>query len=275
VTSKQDEHEARFVERKRRVEAARALKHIAEGSKPLDTEEFVQAIGGELREGEDTYQARNRIKARVAELSAKLTEDSPEEDVKEFLHLHRFACQSGGCWSKARKRWRADRGDAIPTVPWGNEDDMNARRKAKREARQAREKAREDRLAELEAAMAAIKKEAPATPYIDLSERPDAVEEVVGPLEALKAKIDAVRAGQQDLTPDELLQMYRDDPPGAAAKLEDAVRALKGEARRKLSELLNVELAELKNLRGMAGEDRTREQQIEYLLGLFTRLGEI
>lgn len=109
--------------------------------------------------------------------------------------------------------------------------------------------------------------------HIDLSERP--IEEVVGPLAALKAKIDAVRAGQQELTPDELLQMYRDDPPGAAAKLEDAVRALKGEARRKLSELLNVELAELKNLRGMAGEDREREQQIEYLLGLFTRLGEI
>lgn len=120
------------------------------------------------------------------------------------------------------------------------------------------------RIAELESAS-----------YIDRSERADPVEEVVGPLEALKAKIDAVRAGQQELTPDELLQMYRDDPPGAAAKLEDAVRALKGEARRKLSELLNVELAELKNLRGMAGEDREREQQIEYLLGLFTRLGEI
>lgn len=107
--------------------------------------------------------------------------------------------------------------------------------------------------------------------HIDLSERPD----VVSPLEELKAKIDAVRAGAQEMTPDELLQMYRDEPPGAAAKLEDAVRALKGEARRKLSELLNVELAELKNLRGMAGEDREREQQIEYLLGLFTRLGEI
>ena len=97
----------------------------------------------------------------------------------------------------------------------------------------------------------------------------------VGGLEAIKAKIDAVRAGTQELSPQELIDMHRDDPPGAAAKLEDAIRALKGEARRKLSELLNVELAELKNLRGMAGEDREREQQIEYLLGLFTRLGEI
>lgn len=120
------------------------------------------------------------------------------------------------------------------------------------------------RLAELESAS-----------YIDRDERPDAVEEVVGPLEALKAKIDAVRAGKAEMSPDELIEMHKDNPPGAAQKLEDAVRALKGEARRKLSELLNVELAELKNNRGMAGQDLEREQQIEYLLGLFTRLGEI
>jgi|JI10StandDraft_1071094.scaffolds.fasta_scaffold379189_3 hypothetical protein len=120
------------------------------------------------------------------------------------------------------------------------------------------------RIAELESAS-----------YIDRDERPDAVEEVVGPLEALKAKIDAVRAGKAEMSPDELIEMHKDNPPGAAQKLEDAVRALKGEARRKLSELLNVELAELKNNRGMAGQDLEREQQIEYLLGLFTRLGEI
>jgi len=38
---------------------------------------------------------------------------------------------------------------------------------------------------------------------------------------------------------------------------------------------LNVELAELKNLRGLAGEDLKREAEIEKLLGLFARLGEI
>lgn len=47
------------------------------------------------------------------------------------------------------------------------------------------------------------------------------------------------------------------------------------QARRRLTELLFVEQAELKNLRGMAGEDLPREAQIEKLLGLFARLGEI
>jgi hypothetical protein len=92
--------------------------------------------------------------------------------------------------------------------------------------------------------MSATLPEPEAALAIDLSEQADPVEEVVGPLAALKAKIDAVRAGTQELTPDELISMHRDDPPGAAAKLEDAVRALKGEARRKLNELMNVELAD-------------------------------
>jgi hypothetical protein len=61
----------------------------------------------------------------------------------------------------------------------------------------------------------------------------------------------------------------------AAAELEEAVRAIRGEARRRFSEQLNVELAELKNSRGLAGENLKREQQVEYLLGLFARVGEI
>jgi len=47
------------------------------------------------------------------------------------------------------------------------------------------------------------------------------------------------------------------------------------QARKRLTELLNVELAELKNLRGVAGQDLKREAQIEFLLGLFARVGEI
>lgn len=104
-------------------------------------------------------------------------------------------------------------------------------------------------------------------------------------LEELRAKIDRVRAtGSIDpsnvddlepLKPDDLINMVADNPPGSAAELEEAVRAIKGEARRRFSEQLNVELAELKNSRGLAGEDLQREQQVEYLLGLFARLGEI
>lgn len=117
------------------------------------------------------------------------------------------------------------------------------------------------------------------------NEEPVGAETVLGPLEALKAKIDRVRqTGSVDpssvddiepLTTNDLINMVADDPPGSAVELEEAVRAIKGEARRRFSEQLNVELAELKNSRGMAGEDLKREQQVEYLLGLFARLGEI
>jgi len=101
------------------------------------------------------------------------------------------------------------------------------------------------------------------------------LEVILGPLEELKAKIDAVRADEQSFEVDELLEMVVDNPPGAARQLEDAVRAIRGGSRRRLSELLHVELAELRNSRGLVGEDLVREQQIEYLLGLFARLGEI
>lgn len=63
-------------------------------------------------------------------------------------------------------------------------------------------------------------------------------------------------------------------PPEIAALLDDG-ETLTRDVRRKLTERLNVELAELKNLRGLAGEDLKREAKIENLLGLFARLGEI
>ncbi len=103
----------------------------------------------------------------------------------------------------------------------------------------------------------------------------NSVEVLLGPLEELKARIDAVRAGEDLLEVEDLLEMVVDNPPGSSRHLEDAVRAIRGTSRRRLSELLNVELAELRNARGMVGEDLVREQQIEYLLGLFARLGEI
>lgn len=109
--------------------------------------------------------------------------------------------------------------------------------------------------------------------------------DVIGPLEALKAKIDAVRnggsapSGVDDLpalTPADLLNMVEDNPPGSAAELENAVRALRGEGRRRFAELLNEELSALEQLRkvGKAGADPRREHDIQYLLGLFARLGE-
>lgn len=63
--------------------------------------------------------------------------------------------------------------------------------------------------------------------------------------------------------------------PAAIAELMEPGETLTHDVRRKLTERLNVELAELKNLRGLAGEDLKREAEIEKLLGLFARLGEI
>jgi len=63
--------------------------------------------------------------------------------------------------------------------------------------------------------------------------------------------------------------------PAEIAALLDEGETLSRDVRRKLTERLNVELAELKNLRGLAGEDLKREAEIEKLLGLFARLGEI
>lgn len=107
------------------------------------------------------------------------------------------------------------------------------------------------------------------------SARPAETTDVADRLQDLKERIDEVRSDSEEPAVDTLLDMVVDNPPGAARQLEDAVRALKSEPRRRLSELLHVELAELKNSRGLVGEDLVREQQIEYLLGLFARLGEI
>lgn len=63
--------------------------------------------------------------------------------------------------------------------------------------------------------------------------------------------------------------------PDEIAAMMDPGDTFSPEVRRKLTERLNVELAELKNLRGLAGEDLKREAEIEKLLGLFARLGEI
>ena len=63
--------------------------------------------------------------------------------------------------------------------------------------------------------------------------------------------------------------------PDEIAAMMDEGETFTPDVRRKLTERLNVELAELKNLRGLAGEDLKREAEIEKLLGLFARLGEI
>lgn len=70
-------------------------------------------------------------------------------------------------------------------------------------------------------------------------------------------------------------------PEPAKFMIPDEIRKLMedGEslssAKRRLTELLWVEQAELRNLRGTDRENLKREAEIERLLGLFARLGEI
>jgi len=56
---------------------------------------------------------------------------------------------------------------------------------------------------------------------------------------------------------------------------EDVIQRLTAAKRKKFTELLNVELAELQQERGGPREDLPREAEIEKLLGLFARVGEM
>jgi len=56
---------------------------------------------------------------------------------------------------------------------------------------------------------------------------------------------------------------------------EEVIQKLTAAKRKKFTELLNVELAELQQERGGPREDLPREAEIEKLLGLFARVGEM
>ena len=76
---------------------------------------------------------------------------------------------------------------------------------------------------------------------------------------------------EEALTPEDLIQSMRNDP----AEAEMVVQKLTKAKRKKFTELLNVELAELQQERGGPREDLPREAEIEKLLGLFARVGEM
>jgi hypothetical protein len=55
----------------------------------------------------------------------------------------------------------------------------------------------------------------------------------------------------------------------------DVIGKLSRQRRKRFTELLNVELAELEQSRGGPKEDRKREAKIQRLLGVFARVGEM
>ena len=91
-------------------------------------------------------------------------------------------------------------------------------------------------------------------------------------LETLQSKIDAARSDP----PTEAGSggVEEGAPDGLKAMLNEGEDLSDLEARVRISELLNVELAELRNLHGMAGEDLKRETEIETYLGVLARWGE-
>lgn len=134
------------------------------------------------------------------------------------------------------------------------------------------------RIAELESAS-----------YIDRDERPDAVEEVVGPLEALKAKIDAVRVhpevaallSEGETAPDAIERLTPDEDAllnlGASLSeeaLEEALRAIPRSAREKWMEGLHGTHADLRLKRGTDKENLQREAQVTRMMTLLGRVGE-
>ena len=78
-------------------------------------------------------------------------------------------------------------------------------------------------------------------------------------------------AAEAELTTDDLLSSMRSDVEIA----QDVVGKLSRAKRKKFTELLNVELAELQQERGGPKENLKRENEIEALLNLFARVGEM
>lgn len=76
---------------------------------------------------------------------------------------------------------------------------------------------------------------------------------------------------EEALSTDDLLASARENPMAA----EQTVQRLDRLKRKKFFELLNVELAELQQERGGPRENLKRESEIESLLGLFARVGEM
>jgi len=95
----------------------------------------------------------------------------------------------------------------------------------------------------------------------------EALREQVADLQRQLAERDAE---PPPLSPDPVKHMIPDE----IRKLMEDGESLSN-AKRRLTELLWVEQAELRNLRGTDRGDLKREAEIERLLGLFARLGEI
>jgi hypothetical protein len=95
--------------------------------------------------------------------------------------------------------------------------------------------------------------------------------QLLPPPDTLMADYGEVGETDEEITADDLLAAMRMDQVATY----DAIAKLTREKRRRFTELLNIELAELQQLHGAAGENLKREGEIEGLLGLFASVGEL
>ena len=114
-----------------------------------------------------------------------------------------------------------------------------------------------------------FRKQTPSGPGWD-EPRIKAIEARLDVLEAQSRQLAERDAEPPPLSPDPVKHMI----PEEIRKLMEDGESLSN-AKRRLTELLWVEQAELRNLRGTDRGDLKREAEIERLLGLFARLGEI
>jgi len=168
-----------------------------------------------------------------------------------------FFCQDDGDgYGEFLVEWHTDR---RPVAPLGYPDEAGPTAEEV-EALRERAEAAERELAELKAKTQPDEEDARPLPPV--------------PSETLMT--DYGKVGQPDpveeeITTEHLLDAMRTDADAAG----DVIAKLSRDKRRRFTELLNVELAELQQLHGAAGENLERESDIEKLLGLFARVGEM
>jgi len=116
-------------------------------------------------------------------------------------------------------------------------------------------------------------------PCVDLTHEIDALKDENA---ELKAELERLREENTHKFPENMTDKLSDwDAVPDEASLttadltEEVIQRLTAAKRKKFTELLNVELAELQQERGGPREDLSREAEIEKLLGLFARVGEM
>ena len=180
----------------------------------------------------------------------------------------------------AREQFDALMGKAEPTS-FISADDYNVRFVEVADGLVAEEPEPDTRDAELEVLRARIealedaKRELEAR-ELELKDANATLKDALSDIEDRIADLDEEADERPPLDAEAEAALTTDDLLGESDDVaSDVISKLSRDRRRRFTELLNVELAELQLARGGPKEDRRREQKIERLLGIFARAGEM